>query len=540
MFLRAAKQRPEAPLLIHDYSMIHRRSGPWSYGKTEREARRISRLLCKAYALSSATLAPAVRVAAFYGQVSPFMHAALLATWLTQCGGGDTITPALIRPGEPAESLIGIFGTMRPSILVTAGLHPRQVDALKGSLPNSTLEVVIELGRATYPDLYPKGVYVMRLQGATAMGQLAEPLPSEPAVILFTSGTTASDGGSKTVLLPHTAISLGLMLDWLHPNERSSFVVMNLHGLQGIDDLMDLGLALCGGGCLLLVPWDITGQPSVMFDAIRALRPTVLQGAPGVLQVLADLYGQVAPLPGGSIKWIITTGEPLPPHAALTFGKMRGRGLVASSVFLLDIYGATEFSNLAYRYLPLGPGVRWPPFTFRDPEAAMVADDQELIVFRRTPSRLFLRYLNESAQRGEAKAMLPVQAYRSGDAAQVRGDGTWDLIGRLYRPATLLDEFRVDLDGLERAVEGVELVQAAVALVYPTRHGGTVGSESAGLLVYVQGKDASIEAIRQRVVQFLPPVAGIQVTYRRLVAIPRRAHGKKDRSKLHRGGGFTY
>lgn len=189
-------------------------------------------------------------------------------------------------------------------------------------------------------DLQSDGIYRFTdlIKNSPAEYTGSETGPNEPAVLLYTSGTT---GTPKAATLTHRNLVANAcqMYAWAwdtRPEKHDVFLgVMPFFQIYGMTMVMNLAIA-CAGTIVLLPRF-------VMKDVLRTItrfRPTVFPAMPAIFNAIArhplsphyDLR---------SMRVSISGGAPLPPDVTEAFESMTGARLVES-------YGLTETSSVTH------------------------------------------------------------------------------------------------------------------------------------------------------------------------------------------------
>lgn len=280
---------------------------PWSGREIERQARTIAR------GLIALGVGRGARVCAWLPNSAEFILVELAATMI-----GAIFVP--IQPRYGPRELRNILTAADPTLLVFAR-RSRQLDldavlrdVLRGGAGSwPSLRTVITLGAGDdgqwrpWQDLLAsgEGISERALEAAIAVVQ-----PADPAVCIFTSGTT---GMPKGALLAHGSI-LG--------TERSVAEILRLAPADRV--LYGAPLASVFGCCNALVASWTAGARLVVssvFDAgdvlatIERERCTVIYGVPTMFHMLLE-HPAFDPLRTASLRTGIVGGAPCPPSLA--------------------------------------------------------------------------------------------------------------------------------------------------------------------------------------------------------------------------------
>jgi amino acid adenylation domain-containing protein len=181
-------------------------------------------------------------------------------------------------------------------------------------------------------------------------GGTAEPVPaapvdaSTPAYVLFTSGST---GTPKGVVVSHANVTHRLVSYLALTDGPCRYL---LHSSMCFDGAVGgMFSTLARGGCLVLVPDAVAGDPGLVAHAVRDERITHLEPVPSWYAALLDVAD-----PGAlySVRVVILGGEVLPVDLIATSHRL----LPAARVF--NDYGPTEVTVAAtvHEVVPGPPG----------------------------------------------------------------------------------------------------------------------------------------------------------------------------------------
>ncbi|OLF06968.1 hypothetical protein BLA60_29350 [Actinophytocola xinjiangensis] len=358
--------------------------------------------------------------------------------------------------------------------------------------------------------------------------------PDDPAVVMFTSGST---GEPKGVLAPHRALTTTLT-----GQDYAGFGADDVW-LQAAPVSWDafatevLGPLLHGGVCVL----HPAGPPDP--DAIARLATT--HGVT-VFKASASLFNHVLdehPAVFATARWALTGGEPASaahaaralrefPHLRLTNGYGPAESMGYSTTHAITAADTTA------RSIPIGTPVAGKGGYVLDARLRQVppGGTGELYL---TGGGLALGYLGApgaTAHRFVADPFRPGQRmYRTGDLVRPRRDGTLEYVGRVDQQVKVRG-FRVEPAEVEATVAGHPAVARAAVLVREDRPGDH------RIVAYVVPEPGCIDpaAIRRHVAERLPehlvPSAVVVLT-----ELPFTANGKLDRGALpapgHTAGG---
>lgn len=358
----------------------------------------------------------------------------------------------------------------------------------------------------------------------------ARSLETDPAYVLFTSGTT---GEPKGVAVSHHAVAtfiasftscMGLSSDDRFANQAPLDFDVSTKDIYG---------ALSLGATLILVDRRLFMQPAALVAHLEEQRPTVLTWAVAALCIVSGYHA----LDGAkldSVRKVLFSGEVMPRKHLDAW-----REHLPQATFV-NLYGPTEITcNCLYHILdpkraydegiPLGE-------VFPHCSVSLIADDGsevtqpggrgEIVIGGPT---LALGYVGMPEQTAAAFVQNPLQGtfpervYHSGDVATIAPNGEWLFVGRKDHQIKYQGH-RIELGEIEAVIESLEGITRC-RCVFDTRHNliraffeGTATRADAIALVRSQlpshMRPASIDWVEQ---------------------MPLTSHGKVDRAKLLEG-----
>ncbi|HEV2736313.1 MAG TPA: AMP-binding protein, partial [Longimicrobiaceae bacterium] len=343
------------------------------------------------------------------------------------------------------------------------------------------------------------------------------------AYLIYTSGST---GTPKAVMVGHAELAhtlrSALELLGLGPDD----VLPSLASAAFDISLLELLAPLLRGGSTLVVPRAQVPDAERLVEAAR--EATVLHAVPALMRQVVEAARGRGRLP--RLRLLLVGGDTVPPDL---LDEMRD---VFPGARTLVTYGPTEAAILCAAYPvpargpaqghPIGsplPGVRLRVCDARG-EPVPVGVPGEVVV---AGGGVAQGYLDRPAATAERFVPVPRgRAYRTGDRARWRADGTLEFLGRLDEQVKVRG-FRIEPGEVEAALLlHPRVAEAAVAVR------GDPGGER-GLAAYytAEGAPPSPYELREHLLRSLPEYM-LPAAFVRLDALPLTANGKVDRRLL--------
>ena len=347
------------------------------------------------------------------------------------------------------------------------------------------------------------------------------------AYVIYTSGST---GVPKGVAV-HQAGMLNNQLSKVPYLNLSENDVIAQTASQSFDISVwqFLAAALCGAR-VEIVPDLIAHDPAALLRHVRETGITVLESVPSLIQ------GLLAEAPGtlGRLRWLLPTGEAMPPALArawlhqypdVPLVNAYGPAECADDVALFQVDAAASEGS----YLPIGSAT--------DNNRLFVLDDELQPVPALADAELFIAgigvgrgYLGDPAR--TAASFLPhpfggpgERLYRSGDLARRRGDGLLEYVGRVDHQVKIRG-YRIELGEIEARLRELPQVQDAAV----TAQQSPTGHYLVGYVVSEQ-HTADWDPLKHALAQHLPDYM-VPRHWLRLEQMPLNANGKLDRKAL--------
>ncbi len=477
-----------------------------------------------------ASAAPASTAAVFQGERLTYAElnarANRLARMLVARGVGPEGVVALAMP-RSLEMLVAVLGVLKAGaayLPIDAKYPADRVDYLVTDATPSVLLSTAAVAATLTVDVEVVAIDALDLGGypdgdLTDEHRVAPLRPHHPAYVIHTSGST---GKPKGVVVDHAgfvAMVLSLIDKFgVTPDTR----VLQFASYSFDATVWEMGLALCGGGTVVVAGDDARGPGQALIDLINhngvnlaALPPVVAGGMPEGTTLPADLT-------------MVVAGEACPPEVV-------ARWSVTHRMF--NGYGPTESVLAATVGGPLAPGGRPPIGRPTAAHRVYVLDSLLQPVPVGVTGELYVSgglargYLNRPGLTAERFVADPFggpgdRMYRTGDLVKWHPDGQLDYLGRADDQVQLRG-FRIELGEIESALLAHEDVNLAVAVVREDDEGDR---KLVAYIVTDEGK-AVPAGLREQLVEALPEYmvpSAIVV----LGELPLTTQGKLDRKAL--------
>jgi len=440
---------------------------------------------------------------------------------------GDLV--AVLLPRSPQQIVTFLAAMWRGAAYLP--LDPEHPDSrIAAMLDDASPRVVVTDG-AGAPRLQGRSVLV--LDGADAPidpGAHAAPapvVPTDPAYVLYTSGSTGLPNG---VVIQHRAIVNRLA--WMAAGFDVGADDVVLHKTPATFDVSvwEIFLPLLTGATLVVAPEGAQRDPGRLARLVRAHGVTAMHFVPSLLGPFLD-HPESA---GIEIARVFCSGEALTPA-------LRDRFHTRVTGELHNLYGPTE-AAIDVTHWPAPPEDRSDPLPIGRPvwnTRTYILDAElrpvppgvtgELWLAGRQLARGYLAREALTAERFRPDPFHQGQRmYRTGDLARWGRDGEVLYIGRIDSQVKVRGQ-RVELGEVESALAEIPGVGAAVAGV---RAGGSgAPALTAWIVPAANGEALKLEEVRTALGGRLP-AAMVPTAWVMLDALPLTSSGKVDRRAL--------
>jgi fatty-acyl-CoA synthase len=346
----------------------------------------------------------------------------------------------------------------------------------------------------------------------------AEVSLADPAIILYTSGTT---GKPKGAVLTHGNITWNTVNQFAHFAISSDDVVLCSAPLFHVLGLGQVTLpALYAGGTVVVVP---KFDPAEFLTTVETYRVTSFPLAPTMMQMLCEHPAwETADL--SSVNCVVYGGSAIDSRVAKSW--------LSRGINILQGYGMTEASPGVFMALRYGaaehPGSAGVPHFFTDVKL-LAADGSisdgpgqgELLV--RGPN-VFSEYWNQPET---TKSSFIDGWFRTGDIVRIDSDGWSHIVGRV-KDMIISGGENIYPAEVEAAISELDAVRACAVVAVPDKRWGEVG---AAFLVAASGADLDEAGVRvhlgRRLAKYKIPK---YITF--VSELPCNATGKVMRQKL--------
>ncbi|WP_372492063.1 amino acid adenylation domain-containing protein [Kineosporia corallincola] len=421
-----------------------------------------------------------------------------------------------VDPGYPAERLQHMLRDAGPREVIT---DRPTADVLDQVLGQSARRVLL----IDHPDLQQRLTV-----GATAPERVRPLTGADPAVVIFTSGTT---GVPKGVVLSHRALANRLAWGTRTLEYSPDSVAVSKSGVGFVDAVTELFGPLTAGATVVLARDDDARDPTALLGLVRRHRVTHLLTVPSFTDVL--VRHDDAPRSLNTLRYWLSSGE------VLDAGTAQAARAAAPQAVLLNFYGSSEVTGdttaLAVTGHPhLGGPVANTSVHVLDAwlRRAPVGVAGEIYV---GGTQLADGYIARAGLTADRFVANPFHAegerlYRTGDLARWNAQGHLEYLGRTDDQVQIRG-FRIELSEIRAALERHPGVSGATVTAREHPTGGQY------LVAYVTttgtpaGTPVIDDTLRAHLAQHLPgymlPTAII-----RLDAFPLTPNGKLDQGAL--------
>ncbi|UII31954.1 non-ribosomal peptide synthase/polyketide synthase [Fulvivirga ulvae] len=353
--------------------------------------------------------------------------------------------------------------------------------------------------------------------------------PADMCYIIYTSGTT---GNPKGVMIEHRNVVRLLFNDELQFDFNNHDVWTMFHSHCFDFSVWELYGALLYGGKLIIIPKEISREPSRFLKVIQEKKVTVLNQTPSAFYnlIAVDSIDAQNRL---NLRYVIFGGEALKPY------KLKSWNEKYPDTKLINMYGITE-TTVHVTYKEIGAyeiehnlsNIGKPIPTL----SCYVFDNNLKLVPLGVKGELFVGgdgvgrgYLNKESLTNQRFIKNPYnpeeRLYRSGDGVRLTSSGEMEYLGRLDNQVKIRG-FRIELGEIESQVLRCDDVDDAVVIDRKDRNGNVA------LHAYiVSEKGVEISELRSYLAGVLPDYM-IPAYFALIDEIPQTSNGKVNRRML--------
>ncbi|REK92002.1 AMP-dependent synthetase [Streptomyces inhibens] len=427
-----------------------------------------------------------------------------------------------VSPEVPQQRLVSILTTARPA------LHLQAADGTREDIPRP-------VGTARFG---PAGLTVTRAP-AHRRPRRRVPCVTDPAYIIFTSGTT---GRPKGVVMSHRAVVAFYRGMLAHRIATPEDRIASTSPLQFDFSLLNIGLALGSGAAVVPVPQGLVRWPRHLLRVLRETGATQVNGVPSIWrQTLRYEPERLAAL--DRLRGVLFCGEEFP------LPELRRLRQLLPHARIINCYGATESMACSFEDVPhpLPETVERLSIGVAHPGAEMLLIDEagEVVDRPGVPGEIHLRspalfsgYWDDPEATRAALVPDPLcpqsgqYVLRTGDLAVQGEKGEFYFCGRTDSQVQINGN-RVELGEVERRLTEFPGATAATAMALP-RPGGAGLQLTAFVVLAAQHATADAADLRDFCARTLPPYM-VPQDIRWRDSLPTTSNGKVDRAALAEG-----
>ncbi|MFC8141644.1 amino acid adenylation domain-containing protein [Streptomyces paradoxus] len=378
-------------------------------------------------------------------------------------------------------------------------------------------------------------------RAALAARPVTDPAPRTDAdsliYVIYTSGST---GRPKGVGLTHANVERLFTVSAHQTGFRTDDVWTLFHSYAFDFSVWEMWGALLHGGRLVVVPKDVSRDPSAFLDLLVEQRVTVLNQTPSAFRALVAAAREGDPRVGElALRTVVFGGEKLEVADLRPWADRLG----LNAPTLVNMYGITETTVHVTHHLldedDLARGSVSPVGVPLDDLAVRILDAHGNLAPIGVPGEIHVAgrgvargYLGRPALTAERFVPDPYGApgdrlYRSGDVARRLADGSLEFLGRNDAQVKIRG-FRVELGEINAALTAQDGVRDAVVLVREDTPGD---KQLVAYVVPAGGAAPDPAGLRALLARELPEYM-VPETFVALDALPLTVNGKLDAKAL--------
>ena len=437
---------------------------------------------------------------------------------------------------SPPPRVQRIVESCRPRLVLIDQVGSKLLHAVLQQLPETQQPMIGSMELASANEVGSQCVLVANdLQDVSATAPVCKNSPSDPAHILFTSGST---GIPKGVVLSHQNVTH--FVDW----GREYFGIGSDDKVSGHPPLhfdlstFDIYGSISAGAELHMVPAMANLLPNLLVKFIRESKLTQWFSVPSALTMMARSEAVTAnDFP--SLRRLLWCGEGLPTPTLIHWMKR------LPHVQFTNLYGPTETTIASSYYtVPACPEDVQQQIPIGQPcegEQLFVLDDQLRVVEQGEQGDLYisgeglsLEYWEDSAKskavflQPNEKLGLPRRLYKTGDLAYQGKEGLFNFLGRNDSQIKSRG-YRIELGEIESAMNAIGMLKDCAVVGVSTE--GFEGTAICCAFVPGSQPEVTPQTIRSNAAKLLPSYM-LPAHWLSFGNLPKTGNGKTDRKKL--------
>jgi amino acid adenylation domain-containing protein len=360
--------------------------------------------------------------------------------------------------------------------------------------------------------------------------------PTNLAYVIYTSGST---GTPKGAMLEQRGMVNHLYAKVTDLNLSANDVVAQTASQTFDISIWQFLVALLIGGKVEIIPTELATDPTQLLPYVDRQHISILEIVPSLLRALLQQIevGGKAYQKLAKLRWLLLTGEPLPPQLA------RGWLAFYPGIPIVNAYGPTECSDDVTHYmvyeppaleivnLPIGRAVSNTKLYLLDDrlEILPIGVAGELYVggagvgrgYLHNPALTAKAFIEHTFDNGESQRL-----YKTGDKARYLSDGNLEFLGRIDYQVKIRGN-RIELGEIETVLSQHPNVREAVVIAREDRPGDLYLAAYLVTTAATPNPTELRDFLKQKLPAYMVPGAFVY-----LAAMPLTPNGKVDRKTL--------
>ncbi|HEX2924825.1 MAG TPA: amino acid adenylation domain-containing protein [Ruminiclostridium sp.] len=354
------------------------------------------------------------------------------------------------------------------------------------------------------------------------------------AYILYTSGST---GTPKGVMLTHLNAMTFINWSLSYFKPKGNDIFSNFAPLHFDLSIFDIYVSIAAGGCLNIVPFQISSNPRALLEWISKSKITYMYSVPSVWVSILN-YTNIKQDDLPELKKVLFAGEVFPPKYLNKLMEI----LPQASFY--NLYGPTETNVCMYYHVKSRDEVNDRPVPIGsacENTEILVLNENDLPVNEGEEGELLVRgsivtqgYYKERERTLSAFRRSPLGIhngklfYKTGDIVRKCADDIYEFVGRKDFMVKC-SGFRVELQEIEHALYQNETIEEAVVVPVTSCRKDTVSI--CAVVKMREGSSFSVSGIKNFLVGILPKYM-IPESIECIEELPKNSNGKVDRVKI--------